>query len=383
MNHRLLWSRTGQRTPTAFWLLLMLLFALIATGVGPAAAAGPASVTLSSFTAETQGNAILVRWVTETELDVYNFILYRGISPQAVEPFVTICTQSPQGSNISGATYTCTDDKPGLTAGHAYYYWLYEFNSNGQPTVYPASTNPTYFQGTPTVTPTVPADATNTPTATVTPTSEFTATPTPSPSVTATRIPTQAVTNTPTTAAATNTPTTPPTNTPTTPPTSIPTTPPTAIPTTPAIPATSTPTRAVTPGATASPTAVITPTPTPLPGGTTPPTATPLPNEGGLTPTLTPTEVVSATATLPNEPPTLEPTQVTETPPVGTPTRLAPRARPDATATPAANGGARNTAATGLLLCLGGGAIVGAVLLAIVGFVLWRRQPGSHNDQSS
>lgn len=384
MNYRLLWSGTNQRTPTVFWLLLMLLLVVIATGTGSAAAAEPTSVTLSSFTAETQGNTIFVRWVTETELDVYRFILYRGTSPQPVEPFVTVCEQSPQGSGISGATYTCTDDKPGLTAGHAYYYWLYEYNANGQPTVYPAGTNPTYFQGTPTATPTVPADATNTPTPTVTPTSEFTLTPTPTASVTATPIPTQAVTNTPTSVGATNTPTSPAaTNTPTTPPTNTPATPPTNTPT--LVPgATNTPVANATATTPATATAAVTLTPSVQ--GTATPTA-PLPADGATaTPTLdiSPTDAVSATATLTSTPPTPGPTDdAALTPPVGAATRLPSRVRPDATVTPASAGVARNTAATGLLLCLGGGAIVGAGLLAVVGFVLWRRQPGGKNDPSS
>ncbi len=387
MNHRIHGSVTR---PAASWLLFALFAVTLNAGAALAAAAEPTSVTLSaaaeptsvtlsSFTAETQGNTIFVRWVTETELEVYNFILYRGASPQPVEPFVTVCQQSPQGSNISGATYTCTDDKPGLTPGQAYYYWLYEYNANGQPTVYPASTNPTYFQGTPTATPTVPADATNTPTPTVTPTSEFTPTSTPTPTIPATRIPTQAVTNTPTTpptntptaVAATNTPTTPPTNTPIIPPTSTPTAAPGAT-NTPAANATATPTAAASatpPGqGTFTPTAII-------PAGDA--TATP-------TPAVSPTEVISTTATLTVEPPTPGPTDgASLTPSVGAATRLPPRVRPDATATPAAAGVTRNTAATGLLLCLGGGAIVGAGLLAVVGFVLWRRQPGSRNDSSS
>lgn len=361
-----------------FWSLFGLLCVVIVFAAAPAFAAGPSSVTLSSFTAVTQGNTILVTWVTETETDIYNFKLYRNTSPQEAEPAVTVCERPPQGSGISGATYTCTDDKPGLTPGTAYYYWLVEFNANGQP-IFHRTEAPTYFQGTPTATPTVPADATNTPTPTLTPTSEFTATPTPTATVTATRIPTQAVTNTPTIGAATNTPTTPPTNTPIPLPTNTPI-PPTAIPTTPAVPATNTPVRVTPTTAAASPTAGV--TLTPPPGITATPTATFLPDQ--QTPTLTPTGTLSATATLPNETPTAEPAGGTaEAPLSGTPTRLAPRVRPDATATPGANGATRNTAATGLLLCLGGGAIVGAGLLAILGVVLWRRQSGSKSDPSS
>ena len=91
--------------PTVFWPLFGLLCVIIVSAA-PALAAEPSSVTLSSFTAETQGNTILVTWVTETETDIYNFILYRGTSPQDVEPSVTVCTRPPQGSGISGATYT-------------------------------------------------------------------------------------------------------------------------------------------------------------------------------------------------------------------------------------------------------------------------------------
>lgn len=179
MNHRLLWSRTGQRPPTTYRCCFMLLFALIATGVGPAVATGPEVLPCHRLQQKARATPF---WCvgSQTELDVYNFILYRGIAPQAVEPFVTICTLSPQGSNISGATYTCTDDKPGLTAGHASTGSTSSTRTANLPSIRQAPIQP-IFQGTPTVTPTVPADATNTPTATLTSTSEFTATPTPSP----------------------------------------------------------------------------------------------------------------------------------------------------------------------------------------------------------
>lgn len=324
--------------------------ALLALMLTPLVAAAdvPSAVVISSFTAAyTGGNPISVQWVTESEVDLALFILYRGQSPLSqAQPGTQVYQTAPLGGGgVGGFTYNFSDTE-NLVQGVTYYYMLkvlettgseqYFYANGGQPVVF--GTTPT-----PTATPTVISGATATPTPTVVP--GATATPTP----TATAV---------SGATATPTFTTFPTSTPTPFATFFVTNTPTPIPGV----VTNTPPVAVTD------TPFLTPTLVPFGTPTSPPVATP---DLTTTPEVTVVEtsepatpgVIEASPTAPLPPPT------------ETPTRLPPRTQAQATATPEASGATRTTAATGLLLCLGGGAIFGAGLLAVVGFVLWRRQP--------
>lgn len=348
---------TNTRTLLSRVFVVMVLLGLILAPV--AAADAPTAVVISSFTATTSGsNAIAVQWVTESEVDLALFILFRSQTPQSPsQPGTQVHQAVPQGGGgVGGFTYSFTDTG-NLVQGTSYYYMLkvletsgfdQPFYANGgqpvgfgvTPSPTPTATVGTGPTSTPTPTATTVPGSTNTPTPTATVVTNATATPTTTPLVTSTPTPfvTTFVTNTPTPipGVATNTP--------------VPSfTPPPLF------------------------TATVAPFGTP-----TVPVATPPP---GDTATITVTPIVTGAAT--SELPTPLAIEASPTapqpPPSETPTRLPPRTQAQATATPESNGAARNTAATGLLLCLGGGAIFGAGLLAVVGFVLWRRQPNVDN----
>lgn len=350
---------------TSAWTLVsrvVVLLALSGLTLAPVAAAdAPTAVVISSFTATySGGNAVNVQWVTESEIDVIRFILYRSLTPpSSTQPGTQVHDVGAQSGGVGGATYNFTDTD-NLVVGTPYYYMLkvLETTSSGQ-FVDANGGQPVVFGVTPTPTPTATVGT------------GPTSTPTPTP--TATTVPGSTNTPTPTATVVTNN---------------------TATPTATPLVVTNTPTPIVTP--------FVTNTPTPIPGvatNTPPPSFTPPPlftatvspfgtptapvstPPSGDTATITVTPIVTDAAT--SELPTplaieASPT-VPQSPPGETPTRLPPRTQSQATATPESNGAARNTAATGLLLCLGGGAIFGAGLLAIVGFVLWRRQPNVDN----
>lgn len=334
---------------------LMILGLLALTLAPVAAAVTPTAVVISAFTAVySGGNPINVQWVTESEVDLALFILYRGESPLSPsQPGTQVHQAAPQGGGgVGGFTYNFSDTG-NLVQGISYYYMLKVLETTGSEQFFYANgSQPVVFGVTPTPTPTatVGTGATATPTPTATVVTGATSTPTP----TATSV---------TNATATPTRTPLPTSTPTSFVTSFVTNTPTPIPGI----ATNTPL----PVATIPP--LVTSTTTPF-GTPIQPTNTPLAVD---TPAITATSIVTTTGTV--EPPTAAVIEASPTAPqppaTETPTRLPPRTQAEATATPESGGVTRNTAATGLLLCLGGGAIFGAGLLAVVGFVLWRRQP--------
>ncbi len=348
------------RATTTYTLIgrVLIIIGLLATTLAPvAAAAVPTAVVISSFTAAyVGGNAINIQWTTESEVDLALFILYRGQAPLSPsQPGNQVYQAAPQGGGgVGGFTYNFSDTG-NLVQGASYYYMLKVLETTGgEQFFYANGSQAVVFGITPTPTATS-AGATATPTFTATAVPGATVTPTPPP--TATAIP-----------GATVTPTPPFTSTPTPFATTFVTN--TPVP----LPATNTPP----PGATATPPFF---TLTPMPSGTfeastgTPPfdsgtiTAMPATAAPVTSETVTP-GAIEASPTAPPPPPT------------ETPTRMPSRTQTQATATPEATGAARTTAATGLLLCLGGGAIFGAGLLVVVGFVLWRRQPnaGGHSD---
>ncbi len=332
---------------------ILLALGLLALTLAPVAAAdSPTAVVISSFTAVySGGNPINVQWVTESEVDLALFVLYRGESPLSPsQPGTQVHQVIPQGGGgVGGFTYNFSDTG-NLVQGTSYYYLLkvlqttgpeqYFYANDSQPVVFgvtptptPTATVGTGATATPTPTATVVTGATSTPTPTATSVTGATATPTqtPLPTSTPTPIGTTFVTNTPTPipGVATNTPL---------------------------------PTATFPPQFTATVTPFGAPTNTPFPAGTPSITVTPVVTDAGTIEVPT-SVVIEASPTVP-APPATE-----------TPTRLPPRTQAQITATPESSGVTRSTAATGLLLCLGGGAIFGAGLLAVVGFVLWRRQP--------
>lgn len=354
---------TGVRAAAGHVMVACALVALVLTPLA-AAADVPSAVVISSFTAVYNGgNPVNVQWVTESEVDLALFIVYRGQSPLSpAQPGSQVYQTAPQGGGgVGGFTYNFSDTD-NLVQGVSYYYMLKVLETTGSEQFFYANGGQPVLFGvtpTPTPTPTVVTDATATPTPTPTATTVPGATATPTPTAT-----------TVTAATATPTFTVPPTFTPTPFATFFVTNTPTPIPGI----VTNTPP----PGATITPffTPTLAPFGTPtVPVGTPPPIASPDLTATAVvtvvnTPEVTTPPAIEATATVPGPPPS------------DTPTRLPPRTQAQATATPEASGATRTTAATGLLLCLGGGAIFGAGLLAVVGFVLWRRQPNTddHTD---
>lgn len=169
----------------------LLLTAVLLAPIGPARA----SITLAEMSATAQtDNTVLVRWVTATESNSSQFILYR--SEQADGPWETeINRQDAKDiSGLVGATYTYID--AAVELNKTYYYVLGELEKNGNLVKYTdARRQATVGQaGAETATPTQTATRTATPTATgtlapqLTATRQFTNTPRP----TATKTPTLA-----------------------------------------------------------------------------------------------------------------------------------------------------------------------------------------------
>lgn len=85
---------------------------------------GVLAVQLADFSAEQQGDHILVTWETTSELDNRGFNLYRGTSPDGPDRQLNaalIPSQAPGGAG--GFVYTWPDNTD-LIPGATYYYWL-------------------------------------------------------------------------------------------------------------------------------------------------------------------------------------------------------------------------------------------------------------------
>jgi uncharacterized repeat protein (TIGR01451 family) len=90
----------------------------------------PDAVTLASFTAEAQGQVILLAWETASELDLLGFNLYRGeaLGGERIQVNDTLIPGQALGSPV-GAKYDVVDSAvvPGIT----YYYWLEDVDVYG------------------------------------------------------------------------------------------------------------------------------------------------------------------------------------------------------------------------------------------------------------
>lgn len=93
---------TNARTLVSRVVVVMVLLGLT---LAPAAAAdAPTAVVISSFTATNSGsNAIAVQWVTESEVDLALFILFRSQTPQSPsQPGTQVHQAVPQGGGGVG-----------------------------------------------------------------------------------------------------------------------------------------------------------------------------------------------------------------------------------------------------------------------------------------
>lgn len=96
----------------------------------------PLAVTLSSFDAVQQGNAVQVTWETATEQSNRGFNLYRSTTPDApAQPLNSTLIPSQAQGSMNGFVYTWTDSD-GLVDGQTVYYWVEDVDMNGAATLH-------------------------------------------------------------------------------------------------------------------------------------------------------------------------------------------------------------------------------------------------------
>lgn len=94
----------------------------------------PTAVTLASFATTSQNTALVIRWITASEINNLGFNLYRATSRMGTRTQLNSSLIPSQNlGGITGATYTYTDQDvvPGIT----YYYWLELVNISGASTL--------------------------------------------------------------------------------------------------------------------------------------------------------------------------------------------------------------------------------------------------------
>ena len=326
---------------TRIALFLVSCFALLLIPLSARAAVG-----LLYFRAQNEGNGIRVSWATATELNTAGFIVYRG--PANNGPWTEAYSTPARGDAVTGATYDFLDSN-NIIPGAVYWYRLDDLDDGGNLTPHDPIT--------------IVAGATPTPTPTASPTLQFT--PTPTGTATSTPSPTDTPTSTPT-LVTTATPTLPFTPTPTFVPTTAPTSP-------------------FTPTPTLVPTATPPFTPTPVPAFTFTPVATALgPAVTATSGALLATPTLSAATALPEGTPapnaTLAPAATSAATPAQPAATLAPAAtqvpnlRPFPTPAPAP--APRPPALRGILLVVAAASLLGAALLAVLAWRLWRDRRG-------
>ena len=329
--------------------LLPVLFVLLVALMSASYAPTLASVTISSFEAESQIGQIIIRWTTASEVDNVGFNLWRDTSVNLVRPTLLNDQQlipSQCLGCIVGTDYVYTDTD--VTGGQRYFYKLESVDVNGAtdsfgPVYADAFAPPSAPTRPPTHTP--EPSATPTPTDTRTPTATGTGGPPPTASATL-----STSTPTPTTTPETETPTPPESTATATLPLQavapdVSDTPPPPLPSSPA------PTRAVEPGRTATAfvsTVVV----------------------RSVTPGPTPTRSTAAQAL----PSAAAPVATLAKPALGGGSSISTPIRPVQSLSPAAEKPevewGQVVIGTGLI---GVGAMLGLSVLVVVGYFLWRR----------
>lgn len=150
-----------------------------------------AAVTLVSFTASPEGQTIVVKWETASEVNMLGFYLWRSTEEGGI--YSPISDLIPAEGDIVGATYQFIDTA--VEPGQTYFYKLEAVETTGASQFYgPVSATVPAFTPTPEPSPT----STPTPTSTFTPTPSPTSTPTRTPTLTSTPTPSPTSTPTPT-----------------------------------------------------------------------------------------------------------------------------------------------------------------------------------------
>ena len=284
-------SSLRERARTTLHLLMAGAWALLRRvglpllGLALAPAVAWAAVTLVSFEATPEGQAIRITWETASEVDMLGFFVQRAT--QAEGDYQRISDLIPAVGDIVGAFYEHVDADAEM--GNTCYYRLEAVEVSGATELYgPISA---ILPLPATETPTAAPSPTPTPMSTPSPTPTSTSTPTPTPSATATRTPASAPSPT-----RTPTPAPSPTRTPASAPSP-----------------TRTPAPTHSPPTATSPIASTSPTPTSTPTQSSPPTLTPT-SPLTHTPTATPSPLHPHIPTPPHSPSPLLP--LTPSPPV-------------------------------------------------------------------
>lgn len=94
----------------------------------------PLAVTLSSFTAQVQGDHVLVAWETLSEFDTLGFNLWRGLAADGSDRELLTFVPSQSPGSTQGAVYQVQD--AAVQAGYTYWYWLEDIDLSGQTTLH-------------------------------------------------------------------------------------------------------------------------------------------------------------------------------------------------------------------------------------------------------
>lgn len=89
-------------------------------------------VELSSFTARSYGDRVVLTWTTDAEIDNAGFYIYRAEEPDGAYERITDSLISAEGSPVGGATYSFEDR--GVKLWKKYYYVIEDIDISGNAT---------------------------------------------------------------------------------------------------------------------------------------------------------------------------------------------------------------------------------------------------------
>jgi hypothetical protein len=109
--------------------------------VWPVRGPEPTLITISSFTATPSNRAIILEWITESEIDNAGFNIYRSEPENGDYVKINDSLIAAEGSPTQGATYQFIDKD--VKNRKAYYYKLEDIDLNGKSTIHgPVSATP-------------------------------------------------------------------------------------------------------------------------------------------------------------------------------------------------------------------------------------------------
>ena len=102
------------------------------TSTGPFALkeSSPQAVTLADFSAVQTGDAVLLTWETNSELDNRGFNLYRGVSPGGPDRQLNQALIPSQAPGSPGGFIYTWEDRADLVPGTTYFYWVEDVDMN-------------------------------------------------------------------------------------------------------------------------------------------------------------------------------------------------------------------------------------------------------------